>query len=300
MSIKISFNHRRPLGPKAVRSNLSEDSYFLKGKNGCAVILVHGLTGTPNEMGYAANFLNRKGYTVFSPRLANHGEPLSVLKHTSWQDFYRSVSEAFIRVERQNEGGPIFVAGLCMGALLGLLLAEEFGDRLSGISCLSVTLFYDGWAMPWYRHLLPLFLWTPLKNISYYKEDPPYGVKDEAIRERIHRYYSQATLDNMEQMAEHGYPYVPGTLFYQNHLLIRQVIKKLPSIQVPVQLIQAREDDTTSVKNSKFVYARVGSKDKELTLLENSYHLITVDRERDKVGTKMDEFFSRIRGHVAV
>lgn len=273
-----------------------ENGIFLRGTNQASVILIHGLTGTPNEMRYVANFLNRRGYTVVCPRLANHGEPLSLLKKTKWQDFYSSVREAFVNLRKEGGQNPIFVGGLCMGALLGLLLADEFGSQVAAVSSLSITLFYDGWATPWYRHLLPLFLWTPLKYISYYKEDPPYGVKDEAIRERIHGYYSKATLDDMHEVAEHGYPYVPGTLFYQNHLLIQHVIRKLPSIRVPVQLIQAREDDTTSVKNSKFVYDRLGSAVKELVLLEDSYHLVTVDRERDKVGEELDRFFSRIRG----
>ena len=265
----------------------------MKGENGANVILIHGLTGTPNEMRYLANGLNRKGYSVSCPRLANHGEPMAVLKWTKWQEFYQSARQAFLAMQSRNGKGPVFISGLCMGALLALLLAEEFGSQIAGVSCLSVTLFYDGWSAPWYRHLLPLFLWTPLKNIAYYKEDPPYGVKDETIRERIHRYYSQATLDDLKEVGEHGYPYVPGTLFYENHLLIKQVIKKLSSVRVPVQLIQAREDDTTSVKNSKFVYDRISSPVKELVLLEDSYHLVTVDRDREKVVEKMGEFFSR-------
>ena len=296
MTVKISFRAGKSGVTKEESSSAPfVDNGFLKGKNGASVLLIHGLTGTPNEMRYLANSLNRKGYSVFCPRLANNGEPMPVLKKTTWQDFYSSAREAFISMQTRNGKGPIFISGLCMGALLGLLLAEEFPNQVAGVSCLSVTLFYDGWSVPWYRFLLPLFMRTPLREISYYKEDPPYGVKDEAVRERIHRYYRQADLDDMKKVAEYGYPFVPATLFYQNDLLIKHVIKKLPSIQAPVQLIQAREDDTTSVKNSQFVYDRIGSKTKDLVLLEDSYHLVTVDRERDKVAEKLDEFFSRLR-----
>ena len=295
MTVKFSFNHRkRPESVLSSRSSSFEKGIFLPGKNQAGIILIHGLTGTPNEMRYLANGLNQIGYSVFCPRLANHGETLAVLKQTKWQEFYESVREAFFMMQNRNEKGPVFVAGLCMGALLSLLLAEEFGNQVAGVSCLSVTLFYYGWNAPWYRHLLPLFLWSPIRNIAYYKEDPPYGVKDEAIRERIHRYYSKASLDDLNEVGEHGYPFVPATLFYENDLLIKQVTKKLPLVRVPVQLIQALEDDTTSVKNSEFVYDRIGSSVKEMVLLDDSYHIVTVDRDREKVIEKMNLFFSRV------
>ena len=295
MSIKFSLNHRKAsYSKKPEDSSLSGKGFSLKGENGATVILIHGLTGTPNEMRYTANSLNRKGYSIVCPRLANHGEPMAILKRTTWQDFYQSVKEAFISIESSAGGAPIFVAGLCMGALLGLLLADEFGDRVAGVSCLSVTLFYDGWSVPWQRCFLPLAYWTPIKHFFYFKEEPPYGIKDGTIRRRVHQYYSKATLDDLEGVMESGYPYVPVTLLYQNHLLVKWVMKRLPSIKVSVQLIQAKDDDTTSVKNSEFVYDRIGSEVKEMVLLEDSYHLITIDRERDKVATKIDEFFSRL------
>lgn len=293
MSIKFSLNHHKVPHSKSPNALSSRNGFFLEGENGATVILIHGLTGTPNEMRYNADFLNQKGYSVLCPRLANHGEPISVLKRTTWKELYDSVRKAFLKAEETARGGPIFVGGLCMGALLGLLLAEEFGEAVSAVSCLAVTLFYDGWNMPWQRRLLPLAYWTPIKHFFYFKEDSPYGIKDETIRKRVHKYYANATLDDLEGVVESGYPYVPVTLLHQNHLLIQRVTKRLPSIKVPVQLIQAREDDTTSVKNSEFVYERIGSRIKEMLLLEDSYHLITIDRERDKVAAKMDEFFSR-------
>jgi carboxylesterase len=110
----------------------------------------------------------------------------------------------------------------------------------------------------------------------------------------LHRFYSQARLCDTEGIAQYGYPYFPVTLLHQLHLLVRDLSKRLRRINTPVQLIQAKEDDVTSVKNSLFIYDRVKSDNKELVLLENSYHLITADYERDKVAQKVEEFFSKI------
>jgi carboxylesterase len=281
---------------KSCKINSAEQPYenglYLEGNNGCIVILIHGLTGTPNEMKFLANSLNKKGYSVICPRLANHGEPIEILKNTKWQSFYQSVKTAFTQANSSDK--IIFTAGLSMGALLALLLAEEFKDRIAGVSCLSPTLFYDGWNTPWYKCFLPIVSHTPLKYFFYFKEDPPYGIKNEQVRERLHRFYSQARLCDTEGIAQYGYPYFPVTLLHQLHLLVRDLSKRLRRINTPVQLIQAKEDDVTSVKNSLFIYDRVKSDNKELVLLENSYHLITADYERDKVAQKVEEFFSKI------
>ncbi|MBP7056376.1 MAG: hypothetical protein KBB52_05955, partial [Candidatus Omnitrophica bacterium] len=74
-----------------------DNGFTLQGENGSLVILIHGLTGTPNEMRFLANYFNKKGYSVICPRLANHGEPLCILKKTKWQAFYNSVREVLKR-----------------------------------------------------------------------------------------------------------------------------------------------------------------------------------------------------------
>ena len=286
----LDIGKRKRVSPDLPRK---DNGIFLKGNNGMCVIFIHGLTGTPNEMKFLANFLNRKGYTVACPRLAYHGEPLCVLKNAKWQDFYGSVKNLLVNGELADFKGQIFASGLSMGAILALLLADEFPERISGVSCLAPTLFYDGWNTPWAKYFL-LFARTPLRYLFYFKEDPPYGIKNEIIQERIHRYYKNATLEDLDNVAQYGYPYFPVSLLYQLQLLVKYVSGRLPGMRFPVQLIQAKDDDMTSTKNSKFIYDRIASEIKEIVLLYDSYHVITADQERDKVAAKMDDFFCRI------
>lgn len=278
---------------------VADSSIFLKGASGCTLMLIHGLTGTPNEMRYLANYFNKRmGYSVVCPRLANHGMPLSVLKKTTWQECYQSAREAFAQV-RACSDGPVFVSGLSMGALLALLLADEFSANIAGVSCLSPTLFYDGWNIPWYSVvLLPLFYGTPLKHLFYFKEEPPYGFKSKELQKRVHRHFSKAHLNDSEDVSQYGYPFFPLTLLHQLNRLVRYLTGRLPSIAVPVQLIQAQEDDMTSVRNSLFIYDRISSPAKELVLLNNSYHVITSDQERNTVASKMSDFFNRMMNDV--
>ena len=288
-------NHQAP-SPRSPNRPSLETGFSFQGRDGIGtVILVHGLTGTPHEMKGLGTFLNRQGYAVLCPRLANHGEPIEILSQTTWEECYRSVQEALRSIDGTGHSGPIFISGLSMGALLALLLAEEFPSRIAGVSCLSPTLFYDGWNVPWTRYLLPLAYSTPLKRFFYFKEEPPYGIKNQALRQRIHRYYDTARLDDIDQVAQYGYPCFPVSLLCELHFLVKHLSQRLRHITTPVQLIQANDDDMTSVKNSQFIYNRIRSDVKELVLLYDSYHIITADQERDLVARNVGDFFNRVR-----
>lgn len=294
MSVIFSLDIKNFIRQPPTAGSSAKNGFSLKGDNGSTVILIHGLTGTPNEMRFLANFLNKKGYSVICPALANHGQPIWVLKNSRWQDFYESVRGIFLGGELAGADGPVFAAGLSMGALLALLLADEFNDRISGVSCLAPTLFYDGWNTPGSKFFLPLGYRTILKHFFFFKEEPPYGIKNEAIRQRIHRYYKNANLDDLGNVEQYGYPYFPVTLLHQLWLLVRHLTKRLPHIRFPVQLIQAKDDDMASVQNSKYIYDRLGSEVKEMILLYDSYHVITADQERHIVSAKMEGFFGRL------
>jgi len=122
MSVQFVFNLK-----KSKTTQASENGFNLKSEGHSTLLLVHGLTGTPNEMKFLGNYFYRRGYTAVCPRLENHGEPIEVLKYTKWEAFYKSVRKAFLELKTP---GPVFTAGLSMGALLSLLLAAEFHQPL--------------------------------------------------------------------------------------------------------------------------------------------------------------------------
>jgi len=288
MSLIFSFDFNRPPGAIAAPN----DGIVLDGNLPRTIILLHGLTGTPNEMRYLAFSLNKKGYRVICPRLANHGQPLHVLKHTTWEELYNPLRAVFLK--ELESGNKVYIAGLSMSALFVLLLAEEFQEKLAGGICLAPTLFFDGWNVPWYHRLLPLASHTPLKYCLYFKESPPYGIKNEKIRAMVHRYYGRARLDDIEQIAKYGYAYFPVSLFHQLQRLVRTVIPLLKRINAPMLLVHPQEDDTASVRNSELIYARISSPVKRLVILTDSYHVVTADQEREKVGAAMLEFLDTL------
>src|SRR5256885_5874549 len=114
---------------------LADRGIFLRGDGGCRVMLLHGLTGCPTELGYLAHWLRSRGrFHVSCPRLVNHGQPLGVLARTTSAQLYQSAKDAFFeaRAAARAEGVPLGIGGRAPRAQPSLMLAAEVADRVSG------------------------------------------------------------------------------------------------------------------------------------------------------------------------
>src|SRR6266850_8430323 len=248
---------------------LADRGIALRGAGGCRVMLLHGLTGCPTELGYLAHWLRgRARYHVTCPRLVNHGQPMAVLARTTWREIYASAREAFLdaRSAARVERVPLVVGGLSLGAVLSLMLAAEFPEDVDGVACLAPTLFYDGWSVPWYHRLIPLVDYTPLKYFTYFRESEPYGLKDEALRARIAGQYRHAAIDDASAAAKIGYAHFPVRLFCEMRHVIERCKRLLPQVRSPLLVVQAERDDVTGRRNADFILERAASDQRELLL----------------------------------
>ena len=262
------------------------DYYLPGGRSG--VLLIHGLTGTPTEMRLVAKGLNRNGFTVYGMQLAGHcGDEEDLLK-TGWHDWYRSVDKAADRLRKDVD--HMFVAGLSMGALLALKLAADRPAEVDGLGLYGTTFFYDGWTIPWIGKLsfmLPLVVRLGFGRRQRFYECFPYGIKDERIRQRI----AGSMLDGDSAAAGlPGNPWPSLAEFYRLSFVVR---RQLRDIQTPCLVMHAVNDDVASLKNVRQIMRGVRGP-VETVLLENSYHMITVDQERDKVIDRSTRFFNEV------
>jgi len=245
-----------------------------------AVLLLHGLAGSPLEMRYVAKMLHRWGFSVAVPHIPGYGHGGKATDWRYWQDH---VSEVFENLQREYR--TVSVSGLCIGAVLALSLAVEKSRDIAALSLLSTTLAYDGWSIPWYRFLLPLGYYTSLRHTYSYPEREPYGLKNELLRKRIARAMQQ------ESLTEVGASSIPMNHIYQATRLIRHVKRNLGSVEAPALLVHAVDDDTASAKSADFVVDHIGSRDVRKILLNDSYHIVTMDNERDVVARETRDFF---------
>ncbi len=264
----------------------SSDFLFEGGSSG--VLLIHGLTGTPNEMRVLGKGLNNAGFTVYGMQLAGHCGDSNDLLASNAEDWFASVQQAADTLRSRVD--HMFVAGISMGALLALRLAADQPDRIHGVGVFGATFRYDGWSIPTIARLsflLPLVTRLGIGRKRQFVERPPYGLRDERIRAHV----SEAMFGEDSSIA--GLPGNPWPSLAELFRLSRKVRACLPEVTSPCLVAHAVEDDIASVANAHLVAARV-SAPVEMLLLKNSYHMITIDRERRILIASTADFFGRI------
>jgi carboxylesterase len=260
-----------------------------RGETG--ILLVHGITGSPAEMKPLVRKLTAEGFTVACPTLAGHCSSVAALKQTRWTDWYESLETALFDLRKRCD--TIFVSGLSMGALLALELAALHPDLVSGVATLSATFFYDGWNVPPLRQkfLLPLVIYSPLRFFLSYREPAPYGIKDDRIRNVIDAVYR----GNAAAMPEkYGYSEFPGVTIRETFRLIAAAKRDLAAIVAPLLIVHSTEDDMASLKNATFLAANVSSTLIETFYVDDTYHVLTLDKRRDDVAARVADFFARL------
>lgn len=272
--------------------NPKKYNFFLKGTNGKGVVLIHGITGTPSEMRYLGKNLQKAGFTVLCNTLPRHCDTLGELKKVTWQEIEAACIEDLDYLKK--DCAQVYLAGLSMGALMSIHLAYRFPADVAAVVALAPTIFYDGWAIHKGKIFMNLVWQVPaLRNSINIREGWPYGLKDEEVRNNIQRFYKDAQASKFDnQVLAFGSPFLPLANLYQHHLFTKIVKDELALVKTPILIIHAKEDDMTSPKNSQYVYDNIGSTPKFLVLLEDSYHMITIDKEKDKVAEEVIKFLS--------
>ena len=238
-------------------------------------------------MRFVGKRLASAGYTVYGMQLQGHCGTEEDLLATGWRDWYDSVERAYRRLARTCD--RVFVGGLSMGALLALHLAAHLPrGALSGVALYSTTLWYDGWNTNPFRFLLPLVLRLPFGQRYSFWEEPPYGIKDERLRSVVvSRMLSGDSVGG-------GLPVVRGQSLSELHRLIRRVKRELHTIATPALILHASEDDMTSVRSNADVLERTLAGPVRKVVLDDCYHMITVDRQRREVADHTIDFFRAI------
>jgi len=264
--------------------------FFLKGTNAKAVLLIHGITGTPSEMRYLGKRLHKAGFSVLCNTLPKHCGTLAELKRVTWQEIADACAKDLEGLKK--EYAEVSVGGLSMGALLSVHLAYQNPSAVSKIIALAPTIFYDGWAVPKHKILMDVLWHVPfLRNSIDIKESWPYGLKNEYLRAGIEKFYRNAKASGEDdKTALFGSPFFPMCCLYQHHLMAKVVKKELPHVKTPIILLHAKEDDMTSLKNAQYIYDHISSSDKSLVILDDSYHMITIDQEKERVAEEVIKF----------
>ena len=260
-----------------------------------AVLAFHGLCSSPLEIRNFANTLRRRGFHVDVPTLDGYSAVIPGTAIAFTPGMYEEwIEQALAHLDRLSDRYEwVALAGLSMGACLALAVAAERPNTVRSLSLLSTTLFFDGWNVSPWRFLLPLAYYTPLGRLYRYRETPPYGVRNPRVRQWI------AAQLRAGPLSAAGASTIPTPSLREADRLIRHVKRTLPQVVAPTLLVHARDDDVAGLRNVHHVRSGIGAALVDELILENSYHMITLDNDRDTAVGRTAEFFESAHAQFA-
>lgn len=229
------------------------------------VLLVHGFTGSPASMRPWAEHLAAEGFTVRVPRLPGHGTTWQHMNHTLWPDWYGEVAATLGILTAKCE--EVFVAGLSMGGCLALRLAEERPDDVAGLVLVNPSIAASSRrlrAVPVVKHVV-----GSLKGIG--NDIKKAGVEDL------------------------GYGRTPLRALDSLRAMWRVTREDLPKVTAPLLLFRSSEDHVVEALSSHIITQQVSSRDVTERILENSYHVATLDNDAERIFSESVDFFRKHR-----
>lgn len=243
-------------------------------------IIVPGLNGSGLELGQLPRFLESAGHEVLVPEISGflYGSPATSYK--SWISQLHQIID-----EKQHEYEVINLAGMSMGATLAAVVASQRTD-IASLTLMSPVLRYDGWSVPFYRPLLDVFYFLGFRNWEY-SEREPFGVKNVDLRRRIGEKFKTS------KVAEVGAASISARHLHEAKGLMAYALYSLHELTARILIIQSVEDDTCSIWSAEKVLDLCKSELRRVIWLGNSYHIVTIDNEREIVLNEVLHFISQ-------
>lgn len=227
-------------------------------------LLVHGYTSTPQSMEGLAAALTEAGFEVEVPLLPGHGTEVEDLVPRRWGDWVTAVEEAWDKLAARHERA--FVVGMSMGGTLATWLASSRPD-VAGLACVNPIVDPPAES---FRELLRAFVAAGHDCVP----GPANDVSEPDAREVA---YPQWPIEPMLSLFE-----------AQDELLGR-----LAAVACPVLVVTSAHDHVVPPVSSDMLAEGVSGPVERL-LLERSFHLATLDVERDVVEAAVVAFGRRV------
>jgi carboxylesterase len=213
-------------------------------------------------MRYLGEKLADRGVRALGPRLAGHGATAEELAASTYRDWLAGADAALAQLKR--EADKVAIVGLSLGGLIALDLARRNADVIA-LVCLAVP------------------LWLPRATVVgihaaaiLVKQIPKLGGSD--IRD-------PATKEAFPSLKQ--FPLQPLRSLLDLQAYVRP---RVPAVKQPALVMHADHDHVAPPACARELYERLGTRDKRLVRLPQSYHIITVDVEKELVAREVGDF----------
>lgn len=227
-------------------------------------LVLHGFTGNPQSMRGLALALADAGFTVELPLLPGHGTDIADLVPTRWTQWCEAAEDAFSALAARCDA--VAVVGLSMGGSLAVWLAEHHPE----VAALSVV--------------------NPLVT-------PPDAATTGFIEAMIEGGDELAPGIGsdiaLEGAVESAYAELPLRAALSLFEGVEEVEAQLGSVTCPVLLFTSTQDHVVDPASSHVLMERVKGP-VEQVVLERSYHVATLDHDKDEIEARTVEFLSGV------
>jgi carboxylesterase len=231
-----------------MQRRLAEPFTFERGPVAC--LLIHGFAGSPAEIRPLGEYLAKQGVTVHAPLLPGHGTHPDDLRRTRWPQWVRAAEAELNALTSRYE--RVHLIGFSMGGLVTLHLAAH--NAVASVTTLSCPIKLADWRqilVPLARFIMP---------------------------------YYPAKVSNPENAVQlDSYDRFPLAAIHSLQRLAKQVRKDLPRVTVPLLAVQGDKDRWIAPESADYIMANAGSATKEMLVLPNRNHLITLERGREEL-----------------
>lgn len=248
---------------------------FFKGTKKTGLLLLHGLTSSPQEMQYMFDYFKKKDYTVYAPLMPGHGTIPEDLAQTTWQDWVNSSEKAL--EELNQHVSNVIMAGSSNGGNVALYIASHKSKvqkhNIKGVISISTPVVFRRDRL--IKTLLPILKIFEKNQRKFY-----FRKKDRKLmKSKIH--YKVLPLKSVSQCLK----------------LIKTNKQRMHKISLPVLVLNTDTDYQLGINNGDYIYDSVASKIKEKYLVHNAYHVIVYDsdsRKRLKIFRAAEQFMHKL------
>ncbi|MGE7663284.1 alpha/beta hydrolase [Peribacillus sp. NPDC097197] len=233
------------------------ESFFYPG-NSIGILICHGFNGTPQSVGYLGKSLAAKGYTIYAPRLQGHGTHEFEMETIHYQEWIKDIETAYKKLKQTCT--HVFAMGQSMGGALVLDLATK-------VACDGIMTINAALQVPEYE--------------TYRNQTAP-------------RFITEGAPDIKDKdTTEITYDCVPITAINQLLTIMEHTNEQLEDISCPALIFHSPEDHVVPSQCSDRIYNSVSSHSKELISLTNSYHVASLDYDKELIVERAYHFIKK-------
>jgi carboxylesterase len=223
------------------------------------VLVLHGFSGSPRGVQEWASRLIDAGRTVALPLLAGHGRTPEALETVRWTDWTADAEKAYAWLRERTE--TVFACGFSMGGSLVLWLAARHPE-IAGIVTVNAAV-----------------------------RDPREFLMRTFGRMGVPRWAKAVGNDGKRAgLDERAYERIPMRASWQFAQMLEAARESLSLVRCPALIFSSAVDHVVRPANQEEIYQGISSKDKALVKLEDSFHVATMDNDKELIFAKTLEF----------